>query len=68
LMKLTDDTWYKPDRNTPMGKEHGMLYELYPTYKGNFFIVRQAALVVVPGTFLYPTALIENRIREMDRK
>lgn len=63
LMGLTADTHYQTDWNTPMGKEHGMLAARYRT---SFFKIKGASLVVIPGTYLYPTDLSADGIREME--
>lgn len=64
LMELTDNTHYQPDWNTPMGKEHGILAARYKT---SFFKVKNTSLVVIPGTYLYPTDLSADGIREMEK-
>lgn len=66
LVRLTNYSLYSPDWETPMGKEHDMLYALHNQYKGDFFKVKYSGLIVVPGTYLYPTALTEEDIITMD--
>ena len=63
LVNLTNDSLYSPDWETPMGKEHDMLYALHSQYKGDFFMVKDVGLIVVPGTYLYPTILTEEDIK-----
>src|SRR5690606_27556700 len=63
LIAMTDDTRYQPDWNTPHGKR---ARSTCCTIQSEFFKVRNISLVVILGTYLYPTALTENRIREME--
>ncbi|WP_148044257.1 hypothetical protein [Sinomicrobium pectinilyticum] len=65
LLNLTNYSRYEPDWQTPMSKEHDMLYALYGEYKGDFFKVRDTRLIVIPGTYLYPTLLTEEDIKRM---
>ncbi|HSH66415.1 MAG TPA: hypothetical protein VLB84_11620 [Bacteroidia bacterium] len=58
---------YKPDWNTPMDdKEYKILYELHGNPETDFFKVKGCNLVVIPGTYIYPTKLTEQDIKDLD--
>ncbi|WP_268223542.1 hypothetical protein [Sinomicrobium oceani] len=65
LLNLINYSRYELDWNTPMGKEYDMLYALYHGYTGNFFKVKDTGLIVIPGTYPYPTLLTEEDIKRM---
>jgi hypothetical protein len=67
LVKFMDYTHYEPDWKVPMDEEYKELYRLHGDPKVDFFKVKNHNLIVMPGTYLYPTILTMQDIEDLDR-
>ncbi|MYY43989.1 hypothetical protein [Elizabethkingia anophelis] len=57
---------YAPDWKTPMEEEWHFLYKVEANKGIDFFKIKNTDLIVIPGMYIYPTALSEEIIRKMD--
>lgn len=53
---------YEPDWNQEMNEEYKVLYALHGNPKIDFFRIKGTQVIVLPGTFIYPTILKRKEI------
>ncbi len=67
LIKYLNYTFYTPDWAQPMEEEYEILYGRKGNKNVDFFQVKDTGLIVMPGTYLFPTALTMQDIDNMNR-
>jgi hypothetical protein len=68
LVKYLNYTAYEPDWENPMDEEYDLLYKMHGNPKIDFFIIKKTNMIVIPGTYLYPTKLKIEDIPLLYRK
>ena len=66
LANLLNFKAFEPDWKKQMHEEYAELYSSPKLKYTSFFIVKQLDIIVIPGTFLYPTTLTIEDIKLMD--
>jgi len=66
LLRFIDYVQYEPDWTAPMDAEYEILYGMHNNQKINFFLVENDGIIVMPGTYLYPTVLTLKDIEDLD--
>lgn len=68
LATFIDNTHYQTDWSQPMKEEYEILYSRKGNKSVDFFKVKDTGLIVMPGTYLYPTVLTTEDIEKMNRE
>jgi len=63
LSKVINYRDYDADWDAPMDKEYAQLYEMEENKTVDFFKIKGTDVIVIPGTYIYPTILNENDIK-----
>ena len=59
LVKLINYTRYDTDWQQPMGEDYDKLYSILENKQADFFKIKTTQVVILPGTYIYPTSLNE---------
>jgi hypothetical protein len=62
LVKLINYTNYDSDWEQPMGEDYEHLYCIPENKRSDFFRIRDTQVIILPGTYLYPTLLNEQEV------
>jgi hypothetical protein len=67
LANLLNFKLFEPDWKQEMLEEYKHLYDKWKVSNNAFFLVKKYGIIVIPGTYLYPTTLTEEDIKLMDK-
>jgi hypothetical protein len=62
LVKLINYTDYDTDWEMPMGEDYERLYSIMENKQTDFFKIKGTPVVILPGTYIYPTLLNEQEV------
>jgi hypothetical protein len=68
LVKLINYTHYDTDWEQPMGEDYENLYCIMQNKQTDFFKIRDTQVVILPGTYVYPTMLNEQEVIQIGLK
>jgi hypothetical protein len=68
LVKLINYTRYDTDWEQPMGEDYENLYSIIQNKQTDFFKIRDTQVVILPGTYVYPTLLNEQEVIQIGLK
>jgi len=62
LVSLINNRDFDTDWEQPMGEEYKELYQIKKNAKVDFFQVKGTKIIVMPGTYIYPTLLTKEDV------
>ena len=65
LVKLINYTNYDSDWEQPMGEDYNSLYRIVENKRTDFFRIRDTHVIILPGTYIYPTLLNEQEVEQL---
>jgi hypothetical protein len=68
LVKLINSAHYDTDWEQPMGEDYENLYGILQNKQTDFFKIRDTQVVILPGTYVYPTRLNEQEVKQIGLK
>jgi len=68
LVKLINYTNYDSDWEKPMGGDYESLYSITENKGADFFKIRNTQVIILPGTYIYPTLLNEQEVVQIGLK
>jgi len=68
LAKLINSTHYDTDWEQPMDEDYKNLYSIMENKQTDFFKIRDTQVVILPGSYFYPTLLNEQEVVQIGLK
>lgn len=65
LVKLINYTHYDTDWEQPMGEDYECLYSIMENKQTDFFKIRNTQVIILPGTYIYPTLLNVQEVTQI---
>jgi hypothetical protein len=62
LARLINYTHYDSDWEQPMGEDYERLYGIMENKQTDFFKIKDKQVIILPGTYIYPTLLNEQEV------
>jgi hypothetical protein len=68
LVKLINYTHYDSDWEQPMDEDYKSLYRIRENKRTDFFKIKDTQIIILPGTYVYPTLLNEREVVQIGLK